>query len=1075
MLMKRAERELKRVQRRRAIVPEVISSLSRRGFLKASGVTSLGVAAVAGLEANHVRAVEPKPHEPANITRRKTVCPFCAVGCSIWAEVKNGTWIGQEPAFESPINLGTHCAKGAATRELAIGHRRLKYPLKRENGAWKKISWDQAIDEIGDKLLQIRKEFGPDSVYWLGSAKHSNEMSYLLRKFAAFWGSNNIDHQARICHSTTVAGVANSYGYGAMTNTFNDIHNSKSIFLLGGNPAEAHPVSMQHLLRAKESGCKLIVVDPRYTRTAAHADEFVRLRPGTDVAFIWGVLHVVLKNGWEDKEYIKQRVFAFDEVRKEVENYPPEVVSNITGVSEEQIKRVAEITAKNKPGTLIWCMGLTQSTIGNNKTRAASIYQLALGNIGVAGGGANIFRGHDNVQGATDMGVLCDNLPGYYGLSEGAWRHWSRVWDVDYAWMQKRFASKKLMELKGIPVSRWFDGVLEDKKDIDQPNDIQAMIFWGHAPNSQTRGPDLKKGLEKVDLLVVVDPVPTLSAVIADRKDGTYLLPAASTMECAGSVTNSNRSLQWREKVIEPMFDSKPDYTIAYLLAKKLGFDRDLFKHIAIKDGEPVVEDILRELNRGNWTIGYTGQSPERLKQHMQHQDQFDTTSLIGKGGPVKGEYYGLPWPCWGPAEMKHPGTPLLYDQSKTIAEGGLPFRARWGVAHKGVSLLADKSYPKGSPIKDGYPEMTMAVLDKLGYADQLKPREKVVIAAIADGSFHPALLEMSDADAKKLLGQIEQNAPAPAQPGSPQKQQSEDKQAAAEQEANKFPNVSPKAHDAIVAYLANAPKSQAKKSGSAAHKVKENAETGEQEFGGDGGGQNQAAIHETAGLREKILKINWKTDLSGGIQRVSIANNIAPFGNGKARALVWNFPDPVPVHREPLYTSRRDLLPKYQTYRDRRDFRLPVLYRSIQEKDYSDKFPMVLTSGRLVEFEGGGDETRSNKWLAEFQQEMFAEISGEDARRLGIQNGKYIWLHTPDGAKVKVAAMVTPRVGKGVVFMPFHFGGFWMGEDISGRYPKDAVPYVLGESANTAMTYGYDVVTFMQESKATLCRVEKA
>ncbi len=473
-----------------------------------------------------MRAAEPKPHEPANVTRRKTVCPFCAVGCSIWAEVKNGAWIGQEPVFESPINLGTHCAKGAATRELAIGHRRLKYPLKRENGAWKKISWDQAIDEIGDKLLDIRKKSGPDSVYWLGSAKHSNEMAYLLRKFAAFWGSNNVDHQARICHSTTVAGVANSYGYGAMTNTFNDIHNSKSIFLLGGNPAEAHPVSMQHLLRAKENGCKLIVVDPRYTRTAAHADEFVRLRPGTDVAFIWGVLHVVLKNGWEDKEYIKQRVFGFDDVRKEVEKYPPDVVANITGVPEEQIKRVAEITAKNRPGTLIWCMGLTQSTIGNNKTRAASIYQLALGNIGKSGGGANIFRGHDNVQGATDMGVLCDNLPGYYGLSEGAWRHWSRVWDVDYEWMQKRFASKKLMELKGIPVSRWFDGVLEDKKDIDQPNDIRAMIFWGHAPNSQTRGPDLKKGLEKVDLLVVIDPVPTLSAVIADRKDGTYLLPA---------------------------------------------------------------------------------------------------------------------------------------------------------------------------------------------------------------------------------------------------------------------------------------------------------------------------------------------------------------------------------------------------------------------------------------------------------------------------------------------------------------------------------------------------------------------
>jgi len=822
------------------------------------------------------------------------------------------------------------------------------------------------------------------------------------------------------------------------------------------------------------------VVDPRYTRTAAHADEFVRLRPGTDVAFIWGVLHVVLKNGWEDKKYIDQRVFGFDEVRKEVENYPPDVVSGITGVPVEQIERVAEITAKNRPGTLIWCMGLTQSTIGNNKTRAASIFQLALGNIGKAGGGANIFRGHDNVQGATDIGVLCDNLPGYYGLSEGAWHHWSRVWDVDYAFMQKRFASKKLMETKGIPVSRWFDGVLEGKKDLDQPNSIHAMVFWGHAPNSQTRGPDLKKGLEKVDLLVVIDPVPTFSAVIADRQDGTYLLPAGSTMEIAGSVTNSNRSLQWREKVVEPMFEAKGDYEIVYLLARKFGFADEMFKHIEVKDNEPVAESILRELNKGMWTIGYTGQSPERLKLHMQHQDLFDTTTLIGRSGPVKGEYYGLPWPCWGTPEMKHPGTPLLYDQSKTIAEGGLPFRARWGVAHEGQSLLAKDSYPKDSPIKDGYPEMTMAVLDKLGYAGQLKPREKVIIAAVAAGVYRPSLLDITDQDATGLLDQLEQSAAPEPAPGSPRQQDDQQTQAAAEQEARRFPDLDAKAHDAIVAYLAHAPSSQAGKKDSASHTVQQQdsgeAETGEQEFsGGDGAGKDQKDPHETAGLRDKILKINWKTDLSGGIQRVAIANNIAPFGNGKARALVWNFPDPVPVHREPLYTARRDLLPKYETYKDRRDFRLPVLYRSIQENDYSKQFPLVLTTGRLVEYEGGGDETRANKWLAEFQQEMFAEINGEDAQRLGIRNGENIWLHTPDGARVRVAALVTPRVGKGTVFMPFHFGGYWMGEDLSDRYPKGTVPYVVGEAANTAMTYGYDVVTFMQESKVTLCRVEPA
>jgi formate dehydrogenase major subunit len=617
------------------------------------------------------------------------------------------------------------------------------------------------------------------------------------------------------------------------------------------------------------------------------------------------------------------------------------------------------------------------------------------------------------------------------------------------------------------------------------------MIFWGHAPNSQSRGPDLKKGLEKVDLLVVIDPVPTATPIIADRPDGTYLLPAGSTMEIAGSVTNSNRSLQWREKIIDPLFEAKGDYEIAYLLAKKFGYADELFKHIEVKNNEPVAEDILRELNRGMWTVGYTGQSPERLKLHMQHQDKFDPTTLIGTSGPVEGEYYGLPWPCWGTPEMKHPGTPLLYDQSKTIAEGGLPFRARWGVEHEGRNLLAENSYPTGSPIEDGYPEMTIAVLEKLGYGSQLTPKEKIIIVAIADGTYHPRLLQMKDQEAQQLLQQLEEEVPAGPAPDG-------EKKAAAERVAAKFPNVSPKAHDAIVAYLANAPNGAAEREGSGAKAVSEaaksetaktetaksdaqtgnqdNAETGEQEFsGGEGQGQDQQEMHDANGLREKTLKINWKTDLSGGIQRVAIANGLAPFGNGKARALVWNFPDPIPKHREPLYTPRRDLLPKYETYKDRRDFRLPVLYRSIQERNFADDFPLILTTGRLVEYEGGGDETRANKWLAEFQQEMFAEINTEDAQRLGIGNGKDVWVHTPEGARVRVAAMVTNRVGKGTVFMPFHFAGFWMGEDLTPRYPPGTVPYVVGESANTAATYGYDVVTFMQETKGTLCRLELA
>ncbi|MBL6603187.1 MAG: formate dehydrogenase subunit alpha [Proteobacteria bacterium] len=938
-------------------------TIDRRGFLRGSGLAIGGIAAVTALSGQSVKPAQATTVGSA-VEIKKSVCTHCSVGCTVMAEVSNGVWIGQEPGWDSPINLGAHCAKGASVRETASGERRLKYPMKLVGGKWQRMSWDDAINEIGDKMLDIREKSGPDSVYWLGSAKHNNEQAYLFRKLYAYWGSNNGDHQARICHSTTVAGVANTWGYGAMTNSYNDIHNSKAIFIIGGNPAEAHPVSLMHVLKAKEqNNAPLIVCDPRFTRTAAHADEYVRFRPGSDVGLIWGIMWHIFENDWEDKEFIRQRVYGMDKVREEVAKWTPEETERVTGVPGSQLRRVAQLMANNRPGTFIWCMGGTQHTNGNNNTRAYCALQLALGNMGVAGGGANIFRGHDNVQGATDMCVLSHSLPGYYGLSAGSWAHWARVWGEDLDWLKGRFATIKtndgkdkfLMNENGIPVSRWIDGVLEDKENMDQPDNLRAMVFWGHAPNSQTRMKEMKAAMEKLDMLVIIDPYPTVSAVLSDRTDGVYLLPATTQFETYGSVTASNRSLQWREKVIEPSFDSLPDHTIIYKFAKKLGFADRMFRKISVKDDEPLIEDVTREFNSGLWTIGYTGQSPERLKAHMAHQHTFDRTTLQAVGGPLDGEYYGLPWPCWGTADMKHPGTPLLYDTSKPVAEGGLCFRARFGVEHEGNNLLAEGSYPVGSEITDGYPEFSMAMLKKMGWDGDLTADE-------------------------------------------------------------------------------------------------------------------QAAIEKVAGD-----KTNWKTDLSGGIQRVAIKHGCAPFGNAKARVMVWTFPDPIPLHREPLYTSRRDLVADYPTYSDRKLYRLPTKFESIQKVDHTKDFPMILTSGRLVEYEGGGDETRSNPWLAELQQDMFVEVNPRDANTLNIRDGDMVWVKSPEGAQIKVMAQVTERVASGVAFLPFHFGGMMEGADLRHKYPNGSDPYVLGEAANTAMTYGYDSVTLMQESKCSLCRIERA
>ena len=960
---------------------QAIPTMDRRAFLRRSG---LGVGA--GLAAAQLSLVKKAdaadgagaPGGQSGIVVRRTVCSHCSVGCAVDAVVENGVWTRQEPVFDSPINMGAHCAKGAALREHGHGEYRLRYPMKLVNGKYERISWDTALDEISARMQELRKASGPDSVYFIGSSKHNNEQSYLLRKFVSFWGSNNCDHQARICHSTTVAGVANTWGYGAMTNSYNDMQNSKCALYIGSNAAEAHPVSMLHMLHAKESGCKMIVVDPRFTRTAAKADEYVRIRSGSDIPFLFGLLYHIFKNGWEDKQYIHDRVYGMEAVKADVmAKWTPDKVEDACGVKEEQMARVAEMMAMNRPSTLVWCMGQTQHSIGNAMVRASCIVQLALGNVGKSGGGANIFRGHDNVQGATDIGPNPDSLPGYYGVSEGSWKHFAKAWDVDYEWIKARFANPGMMTKSGLTVSRWIDGVLENNELIDQDSNLRGVFFWGHAPNSQTRGLEMKRAMDKLDLLVVVDPYPSATAAMAampgkpedlNPNRAVYLLPAATQFETSGSVTASNRSLQWREKVIEPLWESRSDHMIMYQFAQKLGFGPELVKNYKLQkvkgQDEPLIEDILREINGCTWTIGYTGQSPERLKAHMRNMHVFDVKTLRAKAGKDKetgydlaGDYFGLPWPCYGNPELKHPGSPNLYDTSRHVMDGGGNFRANFGVEKDGVNLLAeDGSHSAGAEITTGYPEFDHVLLKKLGWWNDLTDAEK----AQAEGK-------------------------------------------------------------------------------------------------------------------------NWKTDMSGGIQRVVMkVHGCHPFGNAKARAVVWNFPDAIPQHREPIYGTRPDLVEKYPTHDDKRNFwRLPTLYKSLQDKNVAEKvyekFPLILSSGRLTEYEGGGEETRSNPWLAELQQEAFVEINPKAAADRGIRNGDRVWLSSPTGARLNVQALVTERVGPDTCWMPFHFSGRWQGADMLAYYPAGAHPVVRGEAVNTATTYGYDSVTMMQETKTTVCNVERA
>jgi formate dehydrogenase major subunit len=401
------------------------------------------------------------------------------------------------------------------------------------------------------------------------------------------------------------------------------------------------------------------------------------------------------------------------------------------------------------------------------------------------------------------------------------------------------------------------------------------------------------------------------------------------------------------------------------LLARKLGFADEMFKHIKVENGAVSAEDILREINRGGWSTGYCGQSPERLKAHMRNQEKFDVTTLRAPKdvAEVGGDVYGLPWPCWGTPEFRHPGSPILYNTNVPVKEGGGAFRARFGVERNGVSLLAEGSYSEGSEIKDGYPEFTLGVLKKLGWDKDLTEAE---LAAI-----------------------------------------------------NKVNATNPDS-------------------------------------------------------------VSWSTDLSGGIQRVAINHGCSPCGNGKARAVAWSLPDPIPVHREPIYTPRPDLVAKYPTLPDAMQFRVPNIGFTVQkaavDRSISKQFPLILTSGRLVEYEGGGEETRSNKWLAELKQDMFVEINPADALERGIKDGSWVWVTgAENSSKARMKALITERIGRGVAWMPYSFAGWFQGVDQRSKYPKGSDPIVLGESANTLTTYGFDPVTGMQEPKATLCQIRAA
>lgn len=744
--------------------------------------------------------------------------------------------------------------------------------------------------------------------------------------------------------------MANTFGYGAMTNHLGDIQKSKCIFIIGANPAVNHPVGFRHFLKAKEKGAKLIVVDPRFTKSAAKADIYAQIRPGTDIAFMYGMLKIIFDEGLEDTKYLDERVFGIDKIREEAAKWDAKEVENVTGIPEAKLREITLEVAKNKPTTLIWAMGLTQHTVGTSNTRLAPIVQMVLGNIGKFGGGVNILRGHDNVQGASDVACLSENLPGYYPLNEASWRYYAQIWGVDYEWLLGNFVSKEWMHKTGLSLARWWVAALNGKDDNDKIDNagtaLKALIVMGNGITSTAQQAKVKEGLEALELLVLADPFVNEAGIISERKDGIYLLPAATQFETSGSVTATNRSGQWRFKVVEPLYESKEDQEILFELAKKLGFYEDFTKTLRDENGKIVwPENATKEFAGAIRSIGLNGWSAERLKKHTLNWDKFDEITLEGKEGEVKGEYFGLPWPCWS---EKHPGSPVLYNTDIEVAKGGMGFRNNFGLEYEGESLLA-KNAPLNSPINTGYPQITKENI------------EKVLNITLSE-----------------------------------------------EEKAKMGPT--------------------------------------------------------------------WALDASNIIATKCMQKGIVPYGNAKARAVVWTFKDQIPLHREPLHSPRNDLVQKYPSFEDQKAlYRVDTKFISVQQaKDYSKEFPLNLVTARLVNLNGAGMENRASMYLTRLTPEMFCEINEALAKQENIKKGDMIWVHSPEGTKIKVRVKINNGVAKDMIFLPFHFTGVMQGVDLTHNFPEGTKPYASGESANTVTNYGYDIMCQIPETKGGLCRISK-
>lgn len=536
-----------------------------------------------------------------------TICPYCGCGCGLYVHFDKGIITGVSPNRRHPVNKGSLCVKGWNSFEFIQHPDRLKYPMIKKDGVLQNSAWDDALDLVAERFIEIREKYGPDSIGFLSSAKCTNEENFLMMKFArAVIGTNNIDHCARLCHSTTVAGLASAFGSGAMTNSIGEIADARVIFVIGSNTTEQHPMIGMHMLDAVDRGATLIVADPRKTQIAKFAQIHLRHRSGTDVALLNGIMNVIINEGLVDITFVKRRTENFDEFEKIIKEYPPGVAEKITGVPAPEIKRVARIYAAEKRSMLFYSMGITQHITGVDNVRSCANLVMLTAHIGQPMTGLNPLRGQNNVQGACDMGALPDVFSGYQRVSDYKTRR-----KFGQAW------GKKLPARPGMTMIEMFNAA--------HTGEIKAMYIVGENPViSDPDTSHLIKSINKLDFLVVQDIFMSDTAELAN-----VVLPAVSFAEKDGTFTNTERRVQKIRKIIRPIYGALPDWKIISELSKRMGYNMEY------RGTHEIMEEIAF------LTPSYGGILHHRL-------DKF-----------------GLQWPC---QYINHEGTPFLH--RKKFAKG---------------------------------------------------------------------------------------------------------------------------------------------------------------------------------------------------------------------------------------------------------------------------------------------------------------------------------------------------------------------------------------------------------------------